>query len=78
MEIQKMLKLLCCPKCVGELTHQDGKLVCKECRVSFPIEDGIPVLLVDLATPLTGDVAEAEQQNDPPTPELPPQEDEQG
>jgi uncharacterized protein YbaR (Trm112 family) len=53
--------LLACPKCRGALT--DGvlgeksarptaeALVCGRCGLAFPVEEGIPVLLIERATP---------------------------
>lgn len=54
-------ELLACPKCHGPLT--DGvlgeksarptseALVCGTCGLAFPVEEGIPVLLIERATP---------------------------
>ena len=36
-----------CPKCKGILNINEAKLVCKDCKQIYPIEDGIPVLLHD-------------------------------
>jgi hypothetical protein len=48
----ELLELLACPSDDhAALTEVDGELVCSHCRSRFPIEDGIPVLLMDLATP---------------------------
>ncbi|MCP4006956.1 MAG: Trm112 family protein [bacterium] len=49
--------MLVCPLCKGELAVQwaDGSeaaLDCGACSLSFPIEDGIPVMLVEEANPL--------------------------
>ncbi|WP_304605023.1 Trm112 family protein [Actinotalea lenta] len=41
--------LLRCPACHGELAGS-GPLTCTVCRRSYPVRDGIPVLLVDEAT----------------------------
>jgi hypothetical protein len=51
-----LLELLACPSDDhAPLTEEsrDGQpmLVCTFCRSSFPIDDGIPVLLLDEATP---------------------------
>ena len=53
---RELLEILACPSDdhapLREETR-DGKdvLVCTACRSTFPIEDGIPVLLRDDATP---------------------------
>ena len=45
--------ILRCPRCKGELADSEGpagtELQCASCRLAYPIEDGVPVLLVDLA-----------------------------
>jgi uncharacterized protein YbaR (Trm112 family) len=44
-------EILACPKCRGALVDaKDGvALECQRCRLSFPIRDGIPLLLLDHA-----------------------------
>jgi len=52
---EKLLKILRCPICGGELLLRsykkegdeiiEGKLVCKKCGEEYPIEDGIPNML---------------------------------
>jgi hypothetical protein len=46
-------EILRCPRCKGVLTDEQGpegaELACSSCRLAYPIEDGVPVLLVDLA-----------------------------
>jgi uncharacterized protein YbaR (Trm112 family) len=57
MALSKELKeVLACPKCKGELEfHEDqGEIHCKACRLSFRIEEEIPVMLLDEAKPLVG------------------------
>lgn len=50
----ELLAILACPKCKGELQlAEDGSgLICEACRLKFPIEEGIPVMLIDKADPL--------------------------
>jgi uncharacterized protein YbaR (Trm112 family) len=49
-------EILRCPRCKGELTDtttaSGTELQCPACRLGYPIDSGIPVLLVDLARPL--------------------------
>ena len=55
MAIKKeLLDILCCPKCKGdiELTESGGGLVCRSCKLMFPIKDDIPIMLVDEAVPI--------------------------
>ena len=50
-----LLELLVCPKCKGELVHETEpkeSLVCPRCRLRYEVRDGIPILLIDEATPL--------------------------
>ena len=49
-----LLELLVCPRCKGELELQaePQRLVCPACRLAYPVRDGIPIMLIDEATPL--------------------------
>jgi uncharacterized protein len=49
-----LLELLVCPKCKGELRYEQSpeSLVCERERLRYEVRDGIPILLVDEATPL--------------------------
>jgi hypothetical protein len=50
-----LLDILVCPKCKGDLeyrTEGQESLVCHGCALIYPVEDGIPVMLVDEAKPL--------------------------
>jgi uncharacterized protein YbaR (Trm112 family) len=50
----KLLEILVCPKCKGPLEyHADEQaLLCKTCRLRYPVRDDIPIMLIDEATPL--------------------------
>ena len=50
----QLLALLVCPKCKGPLEYRetDASLVCHACRLRYAIKDGIPVMLIDEATPV--------------------------
>lgn len=52
---KKLLTILACPLCKGELVHQPqtGELICYPDSLAFPIRDDIPVMLEDQARPLT-------------------------
>ena len=50
----ELLDILVCPKCKGDLEYREEQqeLVCHACRLAYRIEDDIPVMLIDEATPL--------------------------
>jgi uncharacterized protein YbaR (Trm112 family) len=50
----KLLGIIACPVCKGKLDYNqaDDVLVCKFDRLVYPINDSIPVLLEEQATPL--------------------------
>lgn len=47
----RLLEILVCPLCKGPLDYRKapGELVCKACRLAYPIRDDIPVMLEDEA-----------------------------
>ena len=50
----KLLDILVCPLCKGPLVYRkvQGELLCKPCRLGYPIKDDIPVMLEDEARKL--------------------------
>ena len=50
----QLLAMLVCPKCKGQLEYRESQpsLVCPACRLRYAIRDGIPIMLVDEATPV--------------------------
>jgi uncharacterized protein len=50
----KLLEILVCPVCKGPLVYKkaERELICKPCRLGYPIKDGIPVMLEDEARAL--------------------------
>ncbi len=50
-----LLEILACPQCKGEIVPDDNheKLLCYTCKLAYPVRDGIPVMLVDEALPLS-------------------------
>lgn len=48
---EELLKILACPQCKGNLEYdkENGRLICFECSLRYPIRDDIPVMLVDEA-----------------------------
>lgn len=45
----KVLEIIVCPQCRGELALEAESLYCKKCSLDYPIRNGIPVLLIDAA-----------------------------
>ncbi|MBI2295635.1 MAG: Trm112 family protein [Betaproteobacteria bacterium] len=50
----KLLDILVCPLCKGPLVYKkaQAELVCKPCRLAYPVKDDIPVMLEDEARKL--------------------------
>ncbi|MDX8388871.1 MAG: Trm112 family protein [Mariprofundaceae bacterium] len=50
-----LFEILACPKCKGKIDYNTSKdgLVCEACKLSYPIRDDIPIMLIDEATTLT-------------------------
>jgi len=48
---KKLLEILACPKCKGDLEYDkdENKLICDNCRLRYRIEDDIPIMLIDEA-----------------------------
>ena len=57
---KKLLDILVCPKCKGELEFDKkaNELICKNDSLAFPVRDGIPVMLEDEARSLKEATAE--------------------
>ena len=50
----KLLDILVCPLCKGPLLYRkaEAELVCRPCRLAYPVRDDIPVMLEDEARKL--------------------------
>jgi len=55
----KLLEILACPKCTGDLEYKtmpdnekNGSLICHNCKLVFRVEDDIPIMLLDEAEEL--------------------------
>ena len=48
----KLLDILACPACKGDVKHDSEKNVikCSNCDREYPIKDGIPVMLIEEST----------------------------
>jgi len=47
----KLLEILVCPICKAKVEYDKSnqELICHKCKLAFPIDDGIPVMLIDEA-----------------------------
>ena len=52
-DTQEFLELLACPKCHSELRviHQPEGFACEACELLYPLEDGLPNMLISEARP---------------------------
>ena len=55
----RLLEILVCPVCKGPLDFRkpNQELVCKACKLAFPVRDDIPVMLEEEARQLSHDEA---------------------
>lgn len=53
----RLLDILVCPICKANLDYRKiaSELVCKPCKLAFPIRDDIPIMLEDEARRLNAD-----------------------
>ena len=44
---KELYDILACPMCKGDVAYNKDKtaLVCKKCKIDYPIKEGIPVML---------------------------------
>lgn len=54
---KELLEILVCPQCKGDLDYdaEGSKLTCRACRLRFPIQGDIPIMLIDEAERLDPD-----------------------
>ena len=52
---KKLMEILACPACKGDVKEEEGAIVCLKCSRAYPVIDDIPVMLVDEATVPGGD-----------------------
>jgi uncharacterized protein YbaR (Trm112 family) len=47
----RLLEILVCPECKGKLEYltEDCRLLCHQCKLSYKVEDDIPIMLPDQA-----------------------------
>jgi len=47
-----LLEIIACPQCKGGITQEKSTLICRNCRVSYPVIDNVPILLISEGQPL--------------------------
>lgn len=49
-----LLEILACPKCKGNVEPNKGQdgLICNNCGLLYHIRDGIPIMLIEEASPV--------------------------
>ena len=48
-----LLEIMACPKCKGDIEEKIMFLVCKKCKLAYPVLDGnVPDMLIEEAWPL--------------------------
>jgi hypothetical protein len=54
---KELLEILACPKCKGDifLNRAGDGLICKACRLVYPIREDIPVMLIEEALTFQGE-----------------------
>lgn len=52
---KQLLEILVCPKCRGALEYREHEsvLICQQCRLQYEVRDGIPIMLIDEAKPIS-------------------------
>ncbi len=48
---ERLLDLVCCPKCQGDLIYDKKReaLICPRCKLLYPVKEDIPILLIEEA-----------------------------
>lgn len=46
---KELLEILACPDCKSSVKEEGDWLSCSNCRLRFPVRNGIPVMLLDEA-----------------------------
>jgi hypothetical protein len=46
---EKLLSILACPACQGDVELKEEKIVCRKCGRKYPVKNGVPIMLVEQA-----------------------------
>jgi uncharacterized protein YbaR (Trm112 family) len=50
---RKLLGIMACPKCRGDIKEKGMFLLCRKCDLAFPVlEDSVPNMIIEEAWPL--------------------------
>ena len=51
---KNLIEILACPKCKGDLIYKESEnfLVCEKCRLMYPVQNDIPVMIIEEALSL--------------------------
>jgi uncharacterized protein len=52
---KKLLEILACPACKGDIMEKENIIICLKCGKKYPVVDGIPVMLIDEAITSEGE-----------------------
>lgn len=44
---KELLEIMACPKCKGDIEEKGMFLVCKTCKLAFPVLNDIPNMLIE-------------------------------
>ncbi len=51
---QKLLEIMACPKCKGDIREKGMFLLCRHCDLAFPVlDETIPNMIIEEAWPLS-------------------------
>ena len=59
---KKLIEIMCCPECKGDVKERNGKIVCLGCGRRYPIKDDIPIMLL-VEAELPNDKNEPQKEN---------------
>ncbi len=52
---KKLMDILACPICKGDVRLIGEKIICAKCKKAYPIKDDIPIMLIEEAEEITDD-----------------------
>lgn len=47
MDIKETVKIMICPKCRGGVELKDMFISCEDCKLAYPVIEGVPNMLVE-------------------------------